>query len=575
MGILSRLRARIERRFAGLKARLAVVVALVLLVPTSFAIIQAGLEMRDAQRRQIDNLERMLALVESQHRAVLRQTQHLLRTFANGPLAQSPRIVCERALRGEALQNPLYHSFARLDANGTIDCGSREDAFGINYADRYWWQELKRGGDVSLSESIARRSPEPGQTIVLAVPIRGPGGTLTGAVMTAMAVDQLISLPRNVVLPEGAVAAVVDRLGTVITTRGENEWATEQIGHIDAGLRGPSAPPIVIPAPDGREWRFLALPSTDPGMFTSVVVGQPVEHWGWFNSRFQLAVFLPTLILFLSVFVVWVATDVMITRHVLALASAVRRYRRSGDPIAVSLRGAPEELDDLAHALSDVTKRVAEREAQLNASLAEKNLLLREVHHRVKNNLQIVTSLLNLRAAGLASPVARRAMREAQLRIKSLAFVHRSLYEQEEVSSVALHEMLEDICPQFHELSEGLSSRVALRLELSPYFVSADQATPLALLVTELLSNAAKHAFPDDLDGTVTVSLVVLPDGRAVLSIADNGVGPPKEEAAAGPRRGLGTTLVEMLAKQLGATLLVENGGQGWKVSITFRSAER
>jgi two-component sensor histidine kinase len=306
-------------------------------------------------------------------------------------------------------------------------------------------------------------------------------------------------------------------------------------------------------------------------MRTAVLVGLPVQRWTWLDARFQSGILLPTSILFLSVFVVWVATDMLITRPLLKLAKAVRRWRREGEMPPLMLDGAPEELEELAHAFTRAATEIRERDALLHASLQEKDLLLREIHHRVKNNLQIVTSLLNLRAGSLRNAQAQRAMREAQLGIKALALVHRKLYERVDLKQVALDELLEELCSLVHDLSGELAPQVNLAVSLDPVVVVADQATPLALLCSELLTNAAKHAFPDNRPGTIEVRLERLEDGRARLTIADDGVGlEGTSPAAPDAATGLGTRLVQMFARQIGGDLSVESGASGTRTTLVF-----
>jgi two-component sensor histidine kinase len=238
---------------------------------------------------------------------------------------------------------------------------------------------------------------------------------------------------------------------------------------------------------------------------------------------------------------------------------------------ALALEGAPEELEELAHAFVKAAREIRERDRLLQSSLQEKDLLLREIHHRVKNNLQIVTSLLNLRAASLRNAQAQRAMREAQLGIKALALVHRKLYERIDLKLVSLDELLEELCPLVHDLSGDLSHRVTLSISLDQMVVVADQATPLALLTTELLTNAAKHAFPDDRRGTIDVRLERMPEGKARLIIADDGVGIP-EQAPGEPEvaSGMGARLVQMFARQVGGELTTETGDWGTRTTLVF-----
>jgi two-component sensor histidine kinase len=225
-----------------------------------------------------------------------------------------------------------------------------------------------------------------------------------------------------------------------------------------------------------------------------------------------------------------------------------------------------------------MAQRIQEREAELTRSLEQKDVLLREIHHRVKNNLQIVTSLLNLRARAVPSPAAQRAMLEAQIRIKALALVHRSLYEHDDLHVVDLASLLGELCELLQDSAEPLGAPVTLDCVMAPLQASTDKAIPIVLLTTEAVSNAFKHAFPHGRRGTVEVRLER--EGRtARLRITDDGIGvtagrkaredtaEPAGGDAAAPAVGL--QLIELLAKQIGGRLTME-GPPGTTISLEF-----
>jgi two-component sensor histidine kinase len=194
----------------------------------------------------------------------------------------------------------------------------------------------------------------------------------------------------------------------------------------------------------------------------------------------------------------------------------------------------------------------------------------------VKNNLQIVTSLLNLRAQSVLSPSARQTMMEAQVRIKALALVHRNLYEQNDVRTIELSTFLRDLCEMLRDiLQPETDAEVVLELRAEPTEVVTDQAIPIALIVTEAVSNAFRHAFRAGRGGRVVVDLAREAD-ETVLVIADDGIG----MAASGERgdgpgtgpAGVGMTLITMLAKQVGARLAIEQQA-GTRITLRFAAA--
>ena len=172
--------------------------------------------------------------------------------------------------------------------------------------------------------------------------------------------------------------------------------------------------------------------------------------------------------------------------------------------------------------------RQKEAEDQLVASLREKELLLKEVHHRVKNNLQVISSLLNLQARELQDPETARLFRESQGRVRSMALIHEQLYRSNDLARIDFAAYVQDLV---RHLEQGLGSEAApvrFRLDIEPLPLSLDLAIPCGMIVNELVSNAQKHAFPNGQAGEIRVEFT-RQSGGYCLTVADNGVGIQEE----------------------------------------------
>lgn len=210
--------------------------------------------------------------------------------------------------------------------------------------------------------------------------------------------------------------------------------------------------------------------------------------------------------------------------------------------------------------LEDITARKRSEEV-MRASLEEKTVLLREVHHRVKNNLQIVSSLLNLHAARVDNPALLRSLEDTRSRVRSMALLHEALYRSDNLARLDVTGYIETLCVHlFRASGPDIVSRVFLERRLAPVRLTVDQAVPCGLIVNELVSNALKHAFAGGRSGRVTVTLRPEEPGQVLLTVEDNGAGLPagREEA---PRRTLGLQLARGLAGQLGGVLESEARG--------------
>jgi PAS domain S-box-containing protein len=226
--------------------------------------------------------------------------------------------------------------------------------------------------------------------------------------------------------------------------------------------------------------------------------------------------------------------------------------------------GAASEI----HAVSrDITAR-KQAEEQVKASLREKEVLLREIHHRVKNNLQIITSLLNLQAGYVEDQQARALFKESQHRVKSMALVHETLYQSKDLGKIDMAVYIRNLVNHLGRCYAVQSEGVDLKIDVADVFLGIDTAVPCALLINELVSNSIKHAFPTAKGGEISVDFRSGPDGRFMLTVADNGRGLPRDIDLK-HAKSLGLQLVSALTDQLGAAVDLSNRG-GTTFKITF-----
>jgi two-component sensor histidine kinase len=220
-------------------------------------------------------------------------------------------------------------------------------------------------------------------------------------------------------------------------------------------------------------------------------------------------------------------------------------------------------LDDLEaeKALLEKTQRdVIHSEQVARGSLREKEVLLKEIHHRVKNNLQVISSLLNLQARYLPDPAAREIFRASQHRVQSIALVHEKLYQSADLSHVDFNDYTTSLLDNLFETFDAGERGISKTIDVGAIRLSVDVAIPCGLIVNELVTNALKHAFPGGRAGTVRVILREGPDGALDLTVGDDGVGLPE---GIDPRKtsSLGLDLVFTFADQLDAA--VEIGRRG------------
>ncbi len=236
--------------------------------------------------------------------------------------------------------------------------------------------------------------------------------------------------------------------------------------------------------------------------------------------------------------------------------------------IAVSPLSGPTNLfTGSLCAFMDISDRI-EAEQKIKASLEEKEVLLKEVHHRVKNNLQVVSSLLYLQSEKLVDDSGRSMLRESQNRVKSMALVHERLYQSEDLARINFADYIRNLGAHlFH--SYGLDpTKVKMNISVEDIHLSIETAIPCGLVINELVSNALKHAFPEEGEGEISLSLIRDEDNQLTLSISDDGIGIP-EEVDIKETDSMGLHLVNTLIRQLDATLTIDRK-EGTKYDITF-----
>ncbi len=203
--------------------------------------------------------------------------------------------------------------------------------------------------------------------------------------------------------------------------------------------------------------------------------------------------------------------------------------------------------------ITDITERKL-MEERLKGSLQEKEVLLKEIHHRVKNNLQIISSLLQLQSFHLQDKSSAGVLEDLESRIRAIAAVHEKLYQSESLMKIDVNEYIQDLAEHLFYSYGPSTGGIGLIVDIKDISCGLDTAVPMGLIVSELVSNSLKHGFPDGRRGSVTISLNLVPGEEFELTVSDNGVGMARDLGEAGSET-LGLSLVKSLADQLHADI--------------------
>ena len=249
--------------------------------------------------------------------------------------------------------------------------------------------------------------------------------------------------------------------------------------------------------------------------------------------------------------------------------------RKDGSRIYTNIETSPilDERGAYAGAIAGVADMTERRmaEEQIKASLREKEHLLQEIHHRVKNNLQVIASLLYLQAKHIQDAQLQQQFWESRNRVRSIVLVHETLYQSNNLTHIGFDVYIRHLVAQVFQSYGEQSQHVAVSLRVQKVSLSIEAATPCGLIINELVSNALKHAFPHKA-GELWVTFEINQEQNYILTVSDNGIGLP-EDFDVQKAESLGIQLVHSLVEQLDGNLDVATGN-GTSFSITFSEPE-
>jgi two-component sensor histidine kinase len=524
----------------------------------------------DRARSDMTNVHERL--VQSAHVAasgeenVLASGEQILRALSNLDDVRNVNSDCDRTLADVLIGVRFLTNLSRADKDGKIVCSALQPARGLQ-ANSDLFQSTKR----TMSFGVSGQFVSPvthGPIIAVMLPVRDDHGGFQGVLTVGVNAHWLDYILKARDLPAGAVVTVFDRSGSIIASN------NSAVAHA-IFAKMPNAQTLrggLETREDGKRnsWTFAAAPLLGNTIFVSFAMRES-HLFGPTYLRVLTDLLLPILMIGLAWGAIWLATERQVTQWIAYLRRVAAAYRGGHYRLKPQLENAPAEFRLLGSAMEDMAAGIQDRDRSLREAVAQKTFQIRETHHRVKNNLQIVMSLLSLQAAQSREPTIREALGQAQARINALALVHRLLNEVEDQTSVDLQRLLSELSRQ---ISEGMGpdrGGVVVDVDAISLSVPGETAVPLALFTVEALTNIFKHAFPQKGGcGRARVVLQKVDANAYRLAIEDDGVG----FSAADVGSGIGDRLLKVFGRQVHGTVGVASKvGSGTSIELVFETS--
>ncbi|WP_417261712.1 histidine kinase dimerization/phosphoacceptor domain -containing protein [Celeribacter sp.] len=559
----------VRARVDGLGVRIAVLLSIALFPIGLIAVSLTHQFAKAADERAQSNLLALTAQAAAGEEALIRTGFGTAEALAAVmPFVVADEDACDGVFSQFIESNPSFSFAGYISADGILACGSANA--GQDFKNRTIYKNMIEApelrSDLVLDGQVSHR-----QVIVLSAPVF-ENGVFDGYISVSLPhEDTRINLEN----------APVDRPVELITFNAEGEVLSASGGLEDVEARLPEGRPLAHltgeyrssfsgVTNDGEERVFAVVP---------ILKDQVYAIGSWPRERLSVApgfaiatpMIFPIAMWITSLGVAYFAVHRLAIKHIRHLSrdmrtfASIRRHNpRRKDP------GLPRELREIEGAWHDLAETVIRDEAELEDTIHDKSVLLKEVHHRVKNNLQLIASIVNMKVRKAKTPEARFALKEVQGRVMSIATVHRSLYETTTEGRVRADQLLRSTVGKLVDAGVGNEIKLENTQSYEPITLYPDQAVPLSLLATEATTNALKYVGrPDEGLPCVEVSLTRLEPEIARLSISNSKGAPllPPEQISG---TGLGTSLIQAFAQQLGGKLKVEDEEDRYSVVIDF-----
>ena len=550
-----------------------IIILLVASLPGMLVALLLAANALNNEREQIEiSAARLADIQAAQHTNVIDTARVMIETVVETIEAGSVGSAdCTHFLSDRVDRYPSFTSLTLIDGTGATVCANSDSELPAGFPDAAFLDTMRSADGFTVGDYTVGQSGVP--LIIAALPVSRDDGSFAGAVAVGIDLRWLEILARRMNLPVGSTITAIGANGEVL-----NHYRAENVGDDDL-----AAPRETVPAEEYRQrmaeedsgvlrgqtnagnQRVYGFQRTSSGSL-SIVVGMPqYAEFERYGAALRDTLAAPMAILILALLAAGYASQALVIRWVRMLTGAAKKMA-DGDLAARSMvPHSRYELGRLAAAFDSMASSIEQKQAEIRAKAEQYAELLKEFNHRVNNNMQMIRSLVRMRARHITDDDARLTIEDIEERLGALTEIQRLLYDQEDSGlhasdyPVRLGKFLQD----FYS-----SDRVKVSVDAEPIPIQRSSSIPLGLIMNELIANSCKHAYPEG-EGTVRVSL--RSDGeRVYLAVADDGAQMPEDLDDSRRTGSMGLRIVRNMTQQLGGEHQVIPNETGKTIQVVF-----
>lgn len=497
------------------------VVALALAPLALASVIQAVLNFR-AYQQETDRILVQTALYAAySEQNVFTRAEQLLRSLARRPELTDQTSDCFASLSDALIGALPIVNFTRVNAAGDVICMGLVAPNKPIYARLSWWPALRKADRVIIGNQF--NSPLLKRPLLpIAIPLHHKDGSFAGAISASVDLHWLETAPQVTKLPDGALSLILGATGQVLAAN--MAPPDGMAAAVLAYAQNRKQRVFTINSGAGQRWRWVAEPIGASDKFVAFGIPEP-RLFGTFRGYLLADVLLTLLIVLATCAAIWLGTEWLVVRWTLYLKRVAVAYGRNHFGLSLSdMATAPVEFRRLGHAMKRMAIAIQERDHNLSKALERQFAMTREIHHRVKNNLQIVSSLIAIYAQNIANPVARSAFRQLIARVDALTLIQRLIEKSDTEPTVDMEVLFDQLADQVRTLAAEAGQRLNLKITIGHRWLASDIATPLVLFAIEALTYDIFLNRPELRRRSVALEFVKT-ETEYVLSIDDEGAG--------------------------------------------------